>query len=207
MNNDFEAELMDKLGSDSIRTITSKKNTHLFFLDEEIGAPSEYRDITQLLLTAPVDEVVNIIINSGGGRLDSTCQIAQAIQAANCSVIATVVGAAYSGASMIACAAHECFILDSAEFMLHTASYGTMGNVPNVKAHTDFVTKQVNRLVDSVYKDFLTAEELVELKAGKEFWLDAADVRKRLSKRQRVQEASYKKASVKDVKQTMKEKL
>jgi ATP-dependent protease ClpP protease subunit len=95
----------------------------------------------------------------------------------------TVLGSAYSAASMIACMANECYIAESADFMLHTAHYGSIGTVPNVKNQTDFATKQINKLLDTCYTGFLTAKELDELKNGKEFWFDAEEAGKRMVKR------------------------
>lgn len=179
-----EHELGLPTQDDSIRTIPIRYNSHVFFLDEDVGEPIQYRDITQLLITCSQDDVVSIIINSSGGRLDSACQLMEAIESCQGTVVATVVGAAYSAASMIACVVPECSVTDSAEFMIHTASYGTLGNTANVKAHTDFVTDQVHKLLDKVYKDFMTPEEIAELKAGKEFWFGAEEARKRFKRRE-----------------------
>jgi hypothetical protein len=69
--------------------------------------------------------------------------------------------------------------------MLHTAHYGSIGTVPNVKGQTDFATRQINKLLDKCYKGFLTDKELTELKNGKEFWFDAEESRKRIARRQK----------------------
>jgi ATP-dependent protease ClpP protease subunit len=79
--------------------------------------------------------------------------------------------------------ADECYIADSAEFMLHTAHYGSIGTVPNVQGQTEFATRQINKLLDKAYKGFLTDKELVELKSGKEFWFDAEESGKRMTRR------------------------
>ena len=179
--------------NDSIRTIPIRYNSHVFFLDEDIDEPAKYRDITQLLITCSPDDVVSIIINSSGGRLDSACQLMEAIEGCQGQVVATVVGAAYSAASMIACVVPECQVTDSAEFMLHTANYGNIGTVPNVKAHTDFTTSQTNKLLEKVYKDFLTPEEMEELKRGKEFWFSADEARRRFKHRDKVRDEELKK--------------
>jgi ATP-dependent protease ClpP protease subunit len=194
-------------GNDSIRTIPIRYNSHVFFLDEDIDEPSKYRDITQLLITCSADDVVSIIINSSGGRLDSACQLMEAIDGCAGQVVATVVGAAYSAASMIACVVPECQVTDSAEFMLHTASYGNIGSVPNVKAHTDFTTAQTNKLLDKVYKDFLTPEELTELKSGKEFWFSAEEARRRFKRRDHMRDEALKKELSKKPRSSKKSKL
>jgi ATP-dependent protease ClpP protease subunit len=166
-----------------IRTITQQMNTHLVFIDDDITSPSNYRDVIHCLTTCNENDSVNMLVNSSGGRTDSIWQIIEAMKGCRGDVSVTVIGAAYSAASMLACMAPECYIADSAEFMLHTAHYGSIGTVPNVKGQTDFATRQINKLLDQAYKGFLTDKELVELKNGKEYWFDAEEAIKRMGKR------------------------
>jgi ATP-dependent protease ClpP protease subunit len=167
-----------------IRTIPVQINSHLIFIDDDIGDPALYRDVIHCLATCNENDTVNFLINSNGGRTDSIWQIIEAMKGCRGDVAATVIGSAYSAASMLACMAPECYIADSAEFMLHTAHYGSIGTVPNVKGQTDFATKQINRLLDICYAGFLTPKELEELKNGREWWFDAEEARERMLKRQ-----------------------
>lgn len=167
-----------------IRTIPMQINSHLIFIDDDIGDPALYRDVIHCLATCNENDNINFLINSNGGRTDSIWQIIEAMKGCRGEVAATVIGSAYSAASMLACMAPECYIADSAEFMLHTAHYGSIGTVPNVKGQTDFATKQINRLLDICYAGFLTPKELEELKNGREWWFDADEARERMAKRQ-----------------------
>ena len=167
-----------------IRTIQQNFNAHIIFIDDDIGDPPMYRDVIHCLATCSENDTVNFLINSNGGRTDSVWQIIEAMKGCKGDVAATVIGSAYSAASMLACMATECYIADSAEFMLHTAHYGSIGTVPNVKGQTDFATKQVNKLLDICYAGFLTPKELEELKNGREWWFNADEARERMLKRQ-----------------------
>ena len=183
-NNDEDIMMM--INSDQkglIRTITQQMNTHLVFIDDDIVAPSNYRDVIHCLATCGDNDSVNLIVNSSGGRTDSIWQIIEAMKGCRGDVSVTVIGAAYSAASMLACMAPECYIADSAEFMLHTAHYGSIGTVPNVKGQTDFATRQINKLLDQAYTGFLTPKELEEMKNGKEFWFDSEESQKRMVRR------------------------
>lgn len=166
-----------------IRTITQQIHSHIIFIDDDILAPSNYRDVIHCLATCSENDSVNMLVNSSGGRTDAIWQIIEAMKGCRGEVAVTVIGAAYSAASMLACMADNCYIADSAEFMLHTAHYGSIGTVPNVKGQTDFATRQINRLLDQAYKGFLTDKELEELKNGKEYWFDAEESQKRMVKR------------------------
>lgn len=166
-----------------IRTISQQVNNHLVFIDDDITSPSDYRDVIHCLATCSDHDSVNLLVNSSGGRTDSIWQIIEAMKGCRGEVSVTVIGAAYSAASMLACMAPECYIAESAEFMLHTAHYGSIGTVPNVKGQTDFATRQINKLLDKAYKGFLTDKELEELKNGKEYWFDAEESGKRMARR------------------------
>ena len=166
-----------------IRSIQQQFNAHLIFIDDDIGDPAMYRDVIHCLATCNENDSVNFLINSNGGRTDSIWQIIEAIKGCRGDVAATVIGSAYSAASMLACMVPECYIADSAEIMIHTAHYGSVGTVPNVKSQTDFTTRQMNKLLDICYTGFLTAKEMEELKNGREFWFDAEEARTRMSKR------------------------
>ena len=184
-----------------IRTITQQMHTHLVFIDDDIVAPSAYRDVIHCLATCSENDSVNMLVNSSGGRTDSIWQVIEAMKGCRGQVSVTVIGAAYSAASMLACMAPECYISDSAEFMLHTAHYGSIGTVPNVKGQTDFATRQINKLLDQAYKGFLTDKELEELKNGKEFWFDSEESGKRMTRRYRYLDSLSKPPKPKKVKE------
>ena len=204
-NNEEEIMMMMPEQKGLIRTITQQTHTHLVFIDDDIVSPSNYRDVIHCLATCNDNDSVNLIVNSSGGRTDSIWQIIEAMKGCRGDVSVTVIGAAYSAASMLACMAPECYIADSAEFMLHTAHYGSIGTVPNVKGQTDFATRQINRLLDQAYKGFLTDKELEELKNGKEFWFDSEESQKRILRRYRYLNNLAKPPKPKKVKQEVKQ--
>ena len=179
-----DSMIQSPLSNDSmIRTVSMTVNSYVIFIDQEIGDPDRYRDVVQVLATAGENDHVNFVVNSPGGRLDSMGQIIDAIGVCAADVSCTVLGAAYSAASMLACMIPDCQISDSAEFMIHTASYGSVGTTPNIKNHTDFVHRQISRLIDQCYGGFLTPEEIEQVKNGREYWFDATEARERMQKR------------------------
>jgi ATP-dependent protease ClpP protease subunit len=192
-----------------IRTITQQMHTHLVFIDEDITSPSNYRDVIHCLATCGENDDVNILLNSSGGRTDSAWAIIEAMKGCRGTVCVTVLGAAYSAASMVACMADECYYTDSSEMMQHTAHYGSINTVPNVKTQVDFTTRQMNKLLDTCYKGFLTDKELEELKNGKEFWFSSEESQTRMLKRYRylsgLNKTKKPKKETKDVDTTMPE--
>lgn len=153
------------------------------FLDTDIDEPSEYRELLSILFGGTEDDTVTIFINSNGGHLDTALAIVEGLKSTSAHVTAVIIGACHSAASIISQYCHEVAVLDSAYMMVHTASYGTAGNTGNVKAHTEFTTRQVEKLLNETYEGFLTKEELTKVKQGVELWFDADEIRERMTKR------------------------
>lgn len=153
------------------------------FLDSNIEEPSEYRELLSILFGATEDDTINIFINSNGGHLDTALAIVEGLKSTSGHVTAVIIGACHSAASIISMYCHEVAVLDNAYSMIHTASYGTAGNTGNVKAHTEFTTRQVEKLLNDTYEGFLSKDELTKVKQGVELWFDADEIRSRMEHR------------------------
>ena len=166
-----------------IKTTKVEYNRHEVFLDDEIGEPSCYRELISLLFNASEADEFTFYINTIGGSLSTTLAIIEGMKNTNAVITGVLMNETHSGGSMIALNCHNLAVLDSAEMMCHTASYGTAGNVSNVRSHTEFATRRVAKIIDDTYEGFLTPEEIVELKKGVEMWFDAEEIRERMGKR------------------------
>jgi ATP-dependent protease ClpP protease subunit len=156
---------------------------HDIFLDDDIEAPSNYRELLALLFNAGEEDTINIYINSDGGDLDTALAIVEGLKNTQAAVTAILIGACHSAASVISMYCHQVAVLDSAYSMVHTASFGAAGSVGNVKAHTEFTVKRVEKLLNETYEGFLTKDELVKIKQGSEMWFDADEIRERINRR------------------------
>lgn len=176
---------MLKQGKSSEYINVIDKNVRHFdvFLDSDIEEPSEYRELLSILFNAGEEDSINLFINSNGGHLDTALAIVEGLKNTSAHVVAVIIGACHSAASVISMYCHEVAVLDSAYSMIHTANYGTAGNTGNVKAHTEFTTRQVEKLLNDTYEGFLTKEELARVKSGVELWFDAEEIRKRMEHR------------------------
>lgn len=172
------------------------------FLDRDIEEPSDYRELISILFNASEYDSIHIFINSAGGNLDTALAIIEGIQHSMASVTAFLIGSCHSAASMIALSCSQLIITDSANMLVHSASFGTGGTTSNVKSHTDFVVKQTNKLLDEVYEGFLTEEEMKSIRLGVEMWLDAKEIRKRVKRRLKLLENRASKAEAKATKKS-----
>ena len=166
-----------------INTIDTTSRIHEVYLDSEIEEPSKYRDLISLLINAGPNDKVHLFINSNGGHLDTAGAIISGILSCQAEVTAFIMGACHSAASLITMYCHSIHVYDTAYMMIHTASFGSSGNTPTVKAHTDFTIKQCEKLMVDAYEGFLTKSEMDKVLNGIELWFNADEIKPRLKKR------------------------
>jgi ATP-dependent protease ClpP protease subunit len=178
----FDIDIPEPVGS-FIKTHRAEMHSHQVSFDEDVGPPAKYRDLINLLYMADENTEFNFFMNTSGGHMSSCMAIVEAMKATDARVRAIIVGDCHSAGSIIALNAHEVVVTDSALMMCHTANYGTAGSTQNVKAHTDFSTLYINKIIDNTYSGFLTPSEIVDLKKGVEMWLDSRQIIERLGAR------------------------
>lgn len=169
-----------------INTQETVIKTHDVYLDQAIEEPSSYRDLISILMNASELDTVNIYFNSPGGNLDSACAIITAIQCSDANVKAHLIGACHSAASIISMYCSQVHVFNTAYMMVHTASFGSAGNTPTIKAHTDFTVTQIEKLLLDAYEGFLTKVELTKVINGIEVWFDSDQIVERFRGRMKV---------------------
>lgn len=185
---------------------TSQSTCVKFVLDEGIREPRYYRNILNAIDSLGEGDAVLIKIDSGGGRLDSTTQIINAMQQTEAHVHVQIEGLAASAASLIALAAPSVSVSPYASMMIHAASFSSFGGQSNVVSHAVFTDNQVKALMKDIYQDFLSEKEFDDVLKGQEIWMDADEIVERLEKRVELQEKRYKQEQRK-AQQMMKSKV
>ncbi len=186
----IQGEMPDQQ-SGMIKTQKQEMKIHTVFFDEDIGKPSKYRDLIHLLFLADSYDQFVFVTNSAGGQLTTALAIIEAIKSTEASTRAILIGECHSAASMIALYCDDVIVTDSATMLVHTASFGTEGQSGNVKAHVDFISKHIRRLIDDTYSGFMSESEIADLYKGLEFWFDSKDISKRLDSRSKYLEEKY----------------
>lgn len=180
-----------------INTIESTSRIHEVFLDSDIEEPGRYRELISILINAAPNDKIHLFINCNGGNLDSAGAIISGILSSQAEVSAFLMGACHSAASLIAMYCHAVHVYDTGYMMIHTASFGSSGNTPTVKAHTDFTVKQCEKLMVDAYEGFLSKDEIDKVLNGIELWFNADQIKPRLRKRFEAVELQAKKEAEK----------
>ncbi len=159
-----------------------------FYLNSAIGNPEDYSEWNQILRSSTEQDVVYLHINCYGGQALTAVQLMRAISESRATVVASVEGACMSAATFLFLMADVCEISDHSIFMFHNFSGGTIGKGNEMMAQVHHNDKWARNLMDSIYKDFFTKDEIDSILEGKDYWLSPDEVTERLQKRNAILE-------------------
>lgn len=159
-----------------------------WYLDNTIQAPSVYRDVIQTIVHLGKDDEMRIHLDTGGGRLDSTMRLIQAINNTDGNVVIIGAGLAASAGAILFLRCPSVIVTPEMTMMLHAASYGAVGKESEVSEMVHFSEKTLTKLTTETYQGFLTPLEMEHLKIGKDFFFESDEIIKRLENREKFQE-------------------
>ena len=159
-------------------------NKFEFNLDEDIKEPSYYRSLIEVLNNATEQDLVVLNINSGGGMLDSAISIIDALRNTRANTLAWISGSAYSAAGLIALSCQNVEVGEFATLMAHNSQYGLGGYTTDIKDRALFEHKMTSKIMRSVYRFFLSPEEIESVLMNKTIWMDADEIVERYNSMQ-----------------------
>lgn len=158
--------------------ILSSGKTVTAYLQSEVYEPEVYNELCYTLEHTDA-EVVRLIMNNGGGILDSMLSIVDSIGKCDAKVVAVVSGTVASAATMIALACDEIEVAKHTSWLTHYYSGGTSGKGNEIKAKNAFDDIHIPIMFKDIHKGFLTAEEIEKVIDGKDMWLNSDEVESR----------------------------
>ena len=164
--------------------------------DDEVTCPSYYRFEIEALSQAQQNDQVSITINTDGGSLATGIEVANAIFDCKAEVEGVLRSSCHSCGSIIflACMKHDVGLASS--MLLHAGAGGTYGTPNQSIERSKSYKRQVRELFETIYKGFLSAEELDKMiDEDKEFIFSGEEIVPRLesmySYRENVQNEHY----------------
>jgi ATP-dependent protease ClpP protease subunit len=157
---------------------------HTFYLSGTIGEPNEYISWFEVMRNAGENDIIQIHINSYGGDLFTAIQFLRAIADSPAHVVCSVEGACMSAATMVFLCADSFEVSEHSIFMFHNYSGGTMGKGGEMIDQLMHERKWSQHLLNRIYKDFLTEDEVASVLDNRDIWMDGEQVLKRLQLRQ-----------------------
>jgi ATP-dependent protease ClpP protease subunit len=157
-------------------------NFYEFYLSGEIGDAEEYIDWFDTIRHADEGDVIKIYINSPGGNLYTAIQFMRVMSESNATIISSVEGACMSAATIIFLCSDSFEVTPHSVFMFHNYSGGTMGKGGEMITQLMHEKKWTENIFNTVYKDFLTEQEITGIIEDKDIWMDGDEVIKRMNK-------------------------
>lgn len=161
----------------------SVAQVHEFYLTGEIGQPENYLEWFDTIRHAGEHDVVKIYINSYGGDLFTAIQFMRVLADTNATVICSVEGACMSAATMIFMCADNFEVTPHSVFMFHNYSGGAIGKGGEMIDQLLHERKWSERLMNEVYKYFMTDDEIKSMLENKDMWMDGESVVVRMTER------------------------
>lgn len=175
--------------SDLLKLTTAKNlyskpvsNIHSFYL-YSVEQAEEYTDWFEVIRNSTQHDIIRIHINSYGGDLFSAIQFMRVLAETEASVICSVEGACMSAATMIFLQADMFEISEHSMFMFHNYSGGTFGKGGEMLDQLQHERVWSEKMLRSVYEDFLTEKEIIQILDNRDLWMDGDEVLKRLEKK------------------------
>lgn len=159
---------------------------HHFYIIDEIGEPDRYLDLINILKTAEQHDTIFIYLNTPGGHLNTVVQIISAMKQSNATVITSIEGEVCSAGTLIFLSGNKYIINPNSTFMVHNYSGGVIGKGHEIASQSKYRGEYAKELMNDVYKDFLTQQEIDDVLNGKDIWLSSKDVIKRLNSKEKL---------------------
>lgn len=153
------------------------------YLTDEIGVPFNYNELTYCIKNAPADYDIRLHISTPGGVIDGALFIVDAINKTPATVTAFLTGTVASAGTIIALACDNVVASAHLSFMIHNYSGILQGKGSEMKAHQEFVDKNLNNAFTDYYEGFLTTQEIESVIDGKDIWLGTEEVKERWENR------------------------
>lgn len=173
----------------AIRT-TSEPLTSKFevMFDKPVECPAEHQEELYIMRQAKDGDLVNMRINTDGGRMSTVSAVQGIINKSDAHFHAILEGDASSAGSMIFLLGHSQEVYPLGSMYIHTCQSGMMGHAQEMGSYGKYIEEYSSNVLDFVYRDFLTEEELTRVKTGGVVWLKAPEIEERLEKRQSIRE-------------------
>jgi len=146
-------------------TETFVANHYVVNIDKDVEEPHNYRDITQLLMTMGENDTATFYINTWGGDLMTTIMLIDAIR--NCAgQTYGIVTLGSSAGSIIALVLDDMECVPHGQMYFHPIQSHHYGDTFDQIKRLNLLSEKQRRLMEDVYKDFLTQDEIDGLMSG-----------------------------------------
>ena len=169
----------------SVETVTHSFNIiRIYLTDEGVNGTDVHLEQLEAILAATADDVIEVYcLGCGGGSADSIVMLLNALAQTSALTVTILEGHNASAASMPMMVTDETHVGMYSSVMFHNISGGCGGNMTNTAEAAKFYEAHYNSFFNDLYSTFLTEEELLLIRNGREIYMGAEEIETRLAKR------------------------
>lgn len=192
-NSDFDILPLFPMSDMSNRLLRKEMSSTLYeyYLVDDIGEPSDYIEVCDVLRSASPNDEVLIRINSGGGSLATANMLVNAIRESQAHVHGFIESTCASAATLVYLACHSYSLSDDADMMIHTSSSMYGGKEHEQHSYVTFSRKKIHKMMRNRYAGFLTEVEIENVLNGQDYYFDSEEITKRLENFTEFQKKKY----------------
>ena len=161
----------------------SKGFKYEFYLSGKIEDPEKYTEWFHLIRNSGENDDIVIHINSRGGDASTAIQLMRVLKETRADVTACVEGDCMSAATFVFLSASSFDISEYSDFMFHNYSSVTAGKGGEMYDSVTHAKRWSDNLMKTIYKDFLSDEEIQQILDNKDIWMSGDEVMERLKKK------------------------
>lgn len=150
-----------------------KSGTYRIEIDAQIDDVSQFSTAIQVLGLAKEDDDVEIHLQCNGGNVDASGAFLHAMNKCEAQIHIVASGGCHSAATHILLLADSFELAENFNSLLHNGSAGSVGNINEYHAKSDFDKEFIRRQYWQIYEGFLSEKEFSDMMDGKNIWLDA----------------------------------
>lgn len=144
---------------------------------------SQFAEAIDVFERATPDDRITVYLSSPGGSVDATDTFLHAMHNCEAPVHIVASGGCHSAATIILLNSQSFTLSHNFNALIHNGSMGSYGKVSDFRAEARFNMEYMDKLMRETYKGFLSEEEINQLIAGKDFWMDAKEFCERHERR------------------------
>ena len=153
--------------------------------DGEFDEPMYFRKLISEIKNTDEKTVIEFVLNTPGGRTDTLVSILDALDTTKAKKVSHIHDASSCG-SILALACDEVNVAKFGEMFIHSFQWGSgYGPVANHENRFKSSVENMKLIFNEYYKGFLSDSEIQDVINGKEFWLNASEIKKRLKNRKK----------------------
>ncbi len=157
------------------------RKTHKIYLSDTFEAPEKYTSIFNIIEDASKDDEIIFYLNSYGGRVDAGIQFGNKLRKTKAHTKTVIEGPSYSMGAIFPFMTKEVEMMPHTFLMFHDFSTGSSRQKGNeILLHLTNYSQLFKGLLDDYCSKLLTKEEIADIVAGKDLYLDQAAVSKRM---------------------------